>query len=72
MTFSQLFKDSYIIRGAVVLIVTVAVLYLYIVHDPVPQELYTVWIALIGYMFGILNEKALNTPVPQATLPRGD
>ena len=60
-------KDSYAQRFFVATVLTVAVAYLWVTNQAVPTELYTVWLFVLGYGTGILNEKALKTPVQKHT-----
>jgi len=47
-----LLRESTIVQGLFTLAVTVTVCYLYIMQLSVPNELLSVWFAVIGFYFG--------------------
>jgi hypothetical protein len=52
VTFWTLFKESAIIKGALTLLVWGAIIYMMIVGNEVPAQLFDAGYALIGFWFG--------------------
>lgn len=50
--FWEAFKESYIISGLMALVLTGTACYLWIAGNNVPQELYSLLFAVVGFYFG--------------------
>lgn len=57
-TLVNLFKDSYIIRGVITVLLIGAIVTLWVMKADVPPELLNLVLIVTGYYFGVVSEKA--------------